>query len=117
MGELQSPKNMMVGSYKPNGVEKAAFHRSSGRIRMLLYPHQMSNLVKILLPFSLSTSSEMRGSVMRVNRLATSSGILTLREVLMKRHCVLKARQGVGTRGERELSHNQTSCGFTRLLL
>ena len=31
-------------------------------------------------------------SVMRVDRLTSRSRILTLREVLMKRHCVLKVR-------------------------
>ena len=59
-GELHNPKNITVGLKRPNGVEKAAFHWSSGWIRMLLYPHLTLNLVKILLPFSLSTNSEMR---------------------------------------------------------
>src|SRR5258706_354571 len=37
---------MTVGSYSPNGVENAAFHRSSFLIWMLLYPQRMSSLVK-----------------------------------------------------------------------
>ena len=43
-------------------------------------------------------------------------GLLTLREVLTKRHCVLKevSRFEQEMRG---LSHNQTSCGFARLTL
>ena len=38
--------------------------------------------------------------VTRVDRLATRSRTLALREVLTKRHNVLKARLGVGTRDE-----------------
>ena len=37
-------------------------------------------------------------TVTRVDRLATRSRILTLREVLTKRHNVLQARLGVGAR-------------------
>ena len=61
-GELQSPKNMTIGSKSPKGVEKAAFQQSSGRMRILLYLHRTSNLVNILLSFNLSINSEMRGS-------------------------------------------------------
>ena len=60
--ELQSPKNIKVGSKSLKGEEKAAFQLSSGQMRMLLYPHWTSNLVKILLSLSLSTSLEMSGS-------------------------------------------------------
>ena len=60
-GELQSLKNMTVGSYRLKGVEKVAFQQSSGQMRILLYPHQTSNIVKILLSFNLSTSLDMRG--------------------------------------------------------
>ena len=42
--------------------------------------------------------------------------ILTLREVLTKRHCILKARQRL-EQEIRGLSHNQMSCGFIRLTL
>ena len=45
-GELVSPKNMTVGSKSPSGVKNAAFDSSPGLIRMLLYPHLMSNFVK-----------------------------------------------------------------------
>ena len=37
---------------------------------------------------------------MRVDRLTSRSMILTLREVLMKRLCILKARLGLSTRDE-----------------
>ena len=48
--------------------------------------------------------------------LRLGSRILTLREVLTKRHNVLKARHRLeqDTRGQ---GHNQMSCGFTRLTL
>ena len=55
-------------------------------------------------------------SVTRVDRLTLRSMILTLREVLTKRHCVLKARLEWWTRDEGQ-AHNQTDCGFVRLTL
>ena len=42
--------------------------------------------------------------VTQVDRLATRSRALTLREVLMKRHNVLKVRLGVGTSNKRTRS-------------
>ena len=53
---------------------------------------------------------------MRVDRLATRSRILTLREVLTERHNVLKVRLELEqeTKG---LSHNWAGCGFARLTL
>ena len=60
-GELHIPKNMMFSSNSPSGVVKVAFHRSSGLMRMLLYPHHMLNLVKLNDPHSLLTRLEMRG--------------------------------------------------------
>ena len=54
--------------------------------------------------------------VTRVDRLATRSRIFALREVLTKRHNVLKARLGLEQETE-GLSHNRTSCGFARLTL
>ena len=59
---LQNLKNMMVGSKSPMGVMKAAFHWSSSRIWMLLYPQRMSNLVNKVDSFISSMSSGMRGS-------------------------------------------------------
>ncbi len=44
-GELVSPKNMTIGSYRPLLVMKAAFHRSLGLMSTLLYPHSMSKPV------------------------------------------------------------------------
>ena len=61
-GELQCPKIMTVGLKSPSGIEKAAFQWSSSYMRILLYPHWTSNLVKILLSFSLSMSLDMRGN-------------------------------------------------------
>jgi hypothetical protein len=48
VGELVRPKNMTFGTKMPNSVLNAALWRSSRRIRMLLYPWHMSNLVKML---------------------------------------------------------------------
>ena len=58
-GEFVSPKNMTIGSKSPSGVRKAAFHLSPSLIRILLYPHQMLNLVNREHPVSLSTTDEM----------------------------------------------------------
>ena len=60
-GELHIPKNMTFDSNSPSGVVKAAFHWSSDLMRMSLYLHHTSNLVKIDDPCSLSMRSEMRG--------------------------------------------------------
>ena len=60
-GKFVSPKNMTVGSKSPSGVRKAAFHSSPGLMQMLLYPHQMSNLVNRVHPASLSTMDGMSG--------------------------------------------------------
>ena len=60
-GKLYIPKNMTFSLNSPSGVVKAAFYWSSSLMRMLLYLHHMSNLVKINDPCSLSTRSEMRG--------------------------------------------------------
>jgi hypothetical protein len=45
-GAFVSPKNITIGSNKPQFVLKAAFHWSPSRMRMLLYPHQISSFVK-----------------------------------------------------------------------
>src|SRR6267154_5815974 len=50
VGELVSPKNIMVGSYSPLLVVKAAFHSWPFFTRTALYPHQISNLVKRVHP-------------------------------------------------------------------
>jgi hypothetical protein len=47
-GELQSLKNMTLGMNSPSWQVKAAFYSSPSCICMLLYPQQMSNLVKYL---------------------------------------------------------------------
>ena len=61
-GELHSPKNITVSSNSLRGVMNAAFHLSSDLIRILLYPHQISILVKIDDSLSLSIRLEMSGS-------------------------------------------------------
>ena len=60
-GELHNPKNITVGSKSPLFVLKAAFHWSPSLIQTLLYPHQTSNLVNHRVPFSLSSSSIIKG--------------------------------------------------------
>src|SRR6266481_8486030 len=54
VGEFVSPKNITVGSNRPSGVRKAAFHSSPSLIRMLLYPQQTSTLVNSVHPCSRS---------------------------------------------------------------
>jgi len=63
-GEFVSPKNMTVGSTSPSGVRKAAFHLSSCLIQMLLYPHQISNLVNRVHPASQSITKGIRGDML-----------------------------------------------------
>src|SRR6267142_6521568 len=55
-GELVKPKNITNGSNNPSGVRKAAFHSSPSLIRMLLYPHHMSNFVNRVHPVNWSTT-------------------------------------------------------------
>ena len=62
MGELHRPKNITVGLNSLRGVTNAAFHLSSDLMRTLLYPHQMSILMRIDDPLSLSIRSEISGS-------------------------------------------------------
>src|SRR5258708_37491891 len=64
-GELVSPKNMTVGSKSPSGVKNAAFDSSPGLIRILLYPHLMSNFVKSVHPLRWSIVWGMRGETLR----------------------------------------------------
>ena len=52
---------MTVGSNNPNGVMNAAFHWSSFLSRILLYPHQMSNLVKRVESFMSLINSGING--------------------------------------------------------
>ena len=54
--------------------------------------------------WELTDAPEDRKPVTRVDRLATRLGTLALREVLTKRHNILKARLGVGTRDEKTKS-------------
>src|SRR6266404_2622781 len=49
-GELVSPKNITVGSNRPSGVRKAAFHSSPSLILILLYPHLTSTFVNRVQP-------------------------------------------------------------------
>ena len=63
-GEFVNPKNMTVGSNSPSGVRKAAFHSSPGLMRILLYPHRMSNLVNSVHPASLSTTDGINGDTL-----------------------------------------------------
>ena len=60
VGELVSPKNMMVGSNNPLWVTKVAFHWWPSLIHMLLYPQWTSNLVNTLVSRNLSMRLEMR---------------------------------------------------------
>ena len=60
-GELHILKNITFSSNSPSGVVKAAFHLSSGLMRMLLYPYYTLNLVKINDPRNLSIRLEIRG--------------------------------------------------------
>ena len=62
MGELDSLKNMTVGSNNPYDVIKVAFHWSPSLILMLLYPDQILNFVKMVASLTISMRSEMRGS-------------------------------------------------------
>src|SRR5260370_41576894 len=64
-GELVSPKNMTIGSKSPLGVRNAAFGSSPGLMRMLLYPHLMSNLVKRVHPLRRSIVWGIRGDTLR----------------------------------------------------
>ena len=64
-GKFINLKNMTVGSKSPSSVRKAAFHSSPGLMRMLLYPHWMSNLVNREHPVSLLTTNGMRGKTFR----------------------------------------------------
>ena len=52
-GELQSPKNMTVGSKSPRSHLNAAFHWSPSFILTLLYPERKSSLEKTVAPLSL----------------------------------------------------------------
>ena len=61
-GELHNPKNITNGIKQPKGVRNAARKRSSGLIRMLLNPHQISSLVKTMAEVSDMISWSMRGS-------------------------------------------------------
>ncbi|KAF9807302.1 hypothetical protein IEO21_08282 [Rhodonia placenta] len=61
-GELVRLKNITRGSYNPWLVTKTIFHLSPALIWTLLYPHRMSNLVKSVAPWSLSTISVISGS-------------------------------------------------------
>src|SRR5260370_28916443 len=64
-GEFVSPKNMTVGSKSPSGVKNAAFASSPGLMRILLYPHLMSNFVKRLHPLRRSILWGIRGEKFR----------------------------------------------------
>src|SRR5713101_5708436 len=61
-GELVKPKNITQGSNMPWLVLNVAFHSSPSLIRTLLYPQWTSNLVKRDVSWSLSMTSDMRGS-------------------------------------------------------
>src|SRR6266567_5596908 len=61
-GAFLRPKFITIGSYCPNGVLNAPLNWSPSRIRMLWYPHQMSNLVNKVFPWSFSINGAMSGS-------------------------------------------------------
>ena len=50
VGEFVSPKNITVGLNNPSGVRNAALCLSPSLIQMLLYPQQMSSIVKRVQP-------------------------------------------------------------------
>src|SRR5262245_15109571 len=60
-GELVSPKNMTSGSKRPRFVLKAALNSSPSLMRILLYPHRTSSLVKYLAFCRVSMSSVIKG--------------------------------------------------------
>src|SRR6266403_6415227 len=62
-GEFVSAKNITVGSNRPSGVRKAAFHLSPSLIRMLLYPHWTSTLVNNVHPRSRSITWGISGDM------------------------------------------------------
>ena len=62
LGALHCPKSMTRGSYSPSGVLNVAFHWSPSWIRMLWYPHHMSNLVKRTHPSRFLVSMWISGS-------------------------------------------------------
>ena len=57
VGLFIRPKSLTMGSNKPWLVWKASFHLSPSLIHMLLYPHQMSSLVKY---FNLASETLLR---------------------------------------------------------
>ena len=59
--ELHILKNMTLDSNSQSDVVKVAFQQFSDLMRILLYLHHMSNLIKIDNPQSLSTRLEIRG--------------------------------------------------------
>ena len=60
----------------------------------------------------------MEFKLLNVDRLtAKARGSLTLREVLMKRCCILRIVSRVIEQEMRGQGHNQMSCGFIRLML
>src|SRR5258708_19581300 len=65
-GEFVRPKNIIVGSKSPSGVRNAAFHSSPGFMRMLLYPHRISNLVNNVHPLRQSMFWGMRDEMLRL---------------------------------------------------
>ena len=64
-GELVNPKNMTRGLKSPSGVRNAPFHSLPFLMWMLLYPHQISNLVKKVLPFSRSMTWGINGDTLQ----------------------------------------------------
>ena len=62
LGELVSPKNIMVGLKSPLFVLKAAFHSSPSLIHILLNPFRTSTLEKSRAFATWSMSSDIKGS-------------------------------------------------------
>src|SRR5216683_6482276 len=63
-GELQSPKNITVGSYNLLLVVKATFHSWPFFIHTALYPHRMLNFVKRVHPLRWSVCWGISGRVL-----------------------------------------------------
>src|SRR6266567_3494617 len=61
-GAFLKPKFITIGSYCPKGVLNTPFGWSPSRIQILWYPHQISNFVNRVFPWSFSISGVMSGS-------------------------------------------------------
>ncbi len=61
-GAFLRPKFITIGSYCPNDVLNAPLNWLPSRIRILWYPHRMSNLVNKVFPWSFSINGAISGN-------------------------------------------------------